>query len=396
MIRGIVIALFILEPPREDPVTEGRKLSIDGTKLSIHGVLQVEESDRLSELLEGHRKAFMSAGCFDIDFADAPGIDAIPAAVLFEFANSLKRAGVRISRLNAAEAIDNLFKSFDDNVSRVGSSKKLNGLHEHFEDLGEAIATFIESISGLWGFLCNTLNTLFDTVRHPGRIRWQMVFYYMEESGVRAIPIIATLTWLLGTVLGYQAGYQMRAYGAETFMPALLAYSITWEIGPMLTAVLVAGRSGSAYAAEIGTMKVRQEVDALSVMGFDIFGYLVTPKLIALICVMPILVLVANFAGIIGGLLAGGIFLGMPASIYISGLSSALIPFDIIWGMVKAIIYAVIIANVGSYMGMRVRGGAAEVGKATTGAVVMSIFFVIVADALMSLLFVHIRPGISM
>ena len=377
-------------------MSDNRKLILEGSRLSIHGILQVTESDMLSEFLERHRREIMDSGRFEIDFAGVAGIDAVPAAVLFEFESSLGRAGVKTSRLNAVEVIETLFTSFERNIGRTGQSKSLGGLHEHFEDLGEGVARFLSTIGGLWVFLGSTMNTVIDSILHPRRIRWQMVFYYMEESGIRAIPIIATLTWLLGTVLGYQSGYQMSAYGAETYMPALLAYSITWEIGPMLAAVLVAGRSGSAYAAEIGTMQVRQEVAALKVMGFDTFSYLVTPKLIALVCVMPILVLVADCAGIIGGLLAGGIFLGMPASIYMSGLSSALIPFDILWGMIKALIYAVIIANVGCYMGMRVRGGAAEVGKATTAAVVMSIFFVIVADALMSLLFVHLRPGIGM
>jgi phospholipid/cholesterol/gamma-HCH transport system permease protein len=222
-----------------------------------------------------------------------------------------------------------------------------------------------------------------------------MVFYYMEQTGVKAIPIITVLCWLLGAILGYQAGYQMKNFGAELYMPALLAYSITWEIGPMLAAVLVAGRSGSAFAAEIGTMKVRQEVDALSVMGFNVFSYLVTPKMIALMFVMPILVLLANFAGLVGGLLAGGIFLNMPASIYLAELSKALIPMDVYWGMLKGILYAVLIATTGCYMGMRVRGGAAAVGRATTSAVVASIFLVIVSDALLSILFVHIRPGLS-
>jgi phospholipid/cholesterol/gamma-HCH transport system permease protein len=253
----------------------------------------------------------------------------------------------------------------------------------------------ITTIRGLGQFTIETLAALFHTICRPVSVRWSLTFYYMEQTGVKAIPIIMVLCWLLGTILGYQAGYQMRNFGAELYMPALIAYSITWEIGPMLAAVLVAGRSGSAFAAEIGTMKVRQEVDALRVMGFNIFNYLVTPKMIALMFVMPILVLLANFAGLLGGLLAGGIFLDMPASIYLSELSKALIPMDIYWGMLKGILYAVIISTTGCYMGMRVRGGAAAVGRATTSAVVTSIFLVIVSDALLSILFVHIRPGLS-
>jgi phospholipid/cholesterol/gamma-HCH transport system permease protein len=370
-------------------------LKLEGSRLAVMGILDVGDTDGLRNFLEAHRIDFLKAGRMELDFSGAPGMDTVPAAVIFEFISSLRRAGVRVTIENAADHVSRLFSSFEKNKGRAGVRKRLNGLHEHFEDLGESVFRFMQMMRGLWFFSVRTLDALLDMILHPGRIRWQMVLYYMEQSGVQAIPIVATLPWLLGTVLGYQAGFQMSAYGAEVYMPALLAYSITWEIGPMLAAVLVAGRSGSAFAAEIGTMQVRREVDALRVMGFDTFSYLVTPKLIALFFVMPFLVLLANTAGILGGLLAGGIFLDMPANIYFRGLSEALIPFDIFWGMIKAVVYAAIIANVGSYMGMQVRGGPAEVGRATTSAVVTSIFFVILADALMSLLFVHLRPGIS-
>ena len=370
------------------------KLKLDGHRLAVVGVLEVSEADGLREFLEGHRVDFLNAGCLELDFSGVPGIDTVSAAVIFEFTSSLSRAGVRVSIEKAADPISSIFRSFETNFDRTRARKDAHGLRDHFEELGTSVIQFLTTFKGLWLFGGKTLDALIEMILHPGRIRWQMVLYYMEESGFRAVPIVATLSWLMGTVLGYQAGFQMGAYGAEVYMPALLAYSITWEIGPMLTAVLVAGRSGSAFAAEIGTMQVRREVDALKVMGFDTFSYLVTPKLIALFCVLPILVLVANCSGIMGGLLAGGIFLDMPASVYLHGLSTALIPFDLIWGMIKSLIYAVIVANVGSYMGMQVRGGAAEVGKATTAAVVTSIFFVIFADALMSLLFVHLRPGL--
>lgn len=377
-------------------MSESVKIRLDGHTLRVTGVLDVGETGGLTRILDAARQGFLEAGRMVLDFSGTPGIDSVPAVVLFEYAASLRRAGVRVTFENTTPPVANVFRSFEENQDRAGIRGTAPSLREHFEDLGEAGSQFLRMLGGLWFFFIRTTEALFEMILRPDRIRWSMVFYYMEESGVRAIPIVATLTWLLGTVLGYQAGFQMQAYGAEVYMPALLAYSITWEIGPMLTAVLVAGRSGSAFAAEIGTMQVRSEVDALRVMGFDTFSYLVTPKLIALFFVMPFLVLLANAAGIIGGLLSGGIFLGMPASIYLNGLSTALIPFDIIWGMIKSIVYAAIIANVGSYMGMRVRGGAAAVGKATTSAVVTSIFFVIMADALMSLLFIHLRPGISL
>ncbi|MCK5116851.1 MAG: MlaE family lipid ABC transporter permease subunit [Candidatus Aegiribacteria sp.] len=372
------------------------KLVYSGFTLSVHGVLEDNEIDSIRDFVDEHKRSIFDAGKLILDFSDSPGIDTVPAVVLYGFCKELSRAGVKVSRNGASDVIESLFKTLAKFDASPEPGKRKLSIHSHFELLGENVYEFGKTLSELGHFMGETLSAFAGLVLHPLKIRWPMVLYYMEESGFKAIPIVAVLPWLLGVVLGYQAGYQMRVFGAETFMPALIGYSITWEIGPMLAAVLVAGRSGSAYAAEIGTMQVREEVDALRVMGFDIFSYLVTPKMIALLCVMPFLVLLANLAGIFGGLLAGSMFLDLSPGTFISELGKALIPLDILWGMLKSVVYAVIIANVGSYMGMKVRGGAAAVGKATTAAVVLSIFMVIIADALLSLLFIHIRPGLSM
>ena len=371
------------------------KLVYSGFTLSVHGVLEDNEIDSIRDFVDEHKRSMFDAGKLVLDFSDSPGLDTVPGVVLYEFCKELSRAGVRVSRNGASDVIEKLFETlakFDSSPE----SRKRNSIRDFFENIGEDVYEFGKTLHSLGHFFGETIYAFISLILHPLKIRWSMVLYYMEESGYKAIPIIAVLTWLLGVVLGYQAGYQMREFGAENFMPAMVGYSITWEIGPMLAAVLVAGRSGSAYAAEIGTMQVREEIDALRVMGFDVFSYLVTPKMIALLCVMPFLVLLANFSGIFGGMLAGVLFLDLSAGTFISELGKALIPLDVLWGMLKSIIYAVVIANVGSFMGMRVRGGASAVGKATTSAVVLSIFLVIIADALLSLLFVHIRPGLSM
>jgi phospholipid/cholesterol/gamma-HCH transport system permease protein len=221
-----------------------------------------------------------------------------------------------------------------------------------------------------------------------------MVRYYMEQSGAKAVPIIAALCFLLGAVLGYMGGYQLKAIAAESFMPDFVAYAMLWEISPMLAAVIVAGRSGSSFAAEIGTMQVRQEIDALRVMGFNVFGFVVTPKMLALICVMPFLVLLADISGVLGGMIIGSTYLKMPVHVYLSRTSFILYPIDVWWGMLKSVVYAIIVANVGCYMGMKVRGGAAEVGRATTSAVVAGIFLVIVADAIIAIIWMHVRPPV--
>jgi len=322
-------------------------------------------------------------------------MEAVAAAALYELVRESADKGLTLTLAGVSDRDAELLDSFERYDSLRERSVQGWNLRSHFEGVGEDVIFAWETLAGLWTFTRNTFSAVKGIVLSPGRFRWQLMFYYMEHAGVRAVPIVGVLCWLIGTVLGFQAGYQLKTFAAEMFMPDLLAYSITWEIGPLLAAILVAGRSSSAFAAEIGTMKVRQEVDALTVMGFNIYEYLVAPKLIALFVVLPLLVIMANFFGLLGGLLIGGWYLDLPATYYISRLNFVMLPMDIWWGMLKGVVFAGIIANVGCYMGMRVRGGAMAVGQATTAAVVAAIFLVIIADAFISVLFIQIRPTVK-
>ncbi len=362
------------------------RIDISGRSLSFFGKFTVKDLGRVTKALEE-----IPPGEAFLDFQHCDTMDSGIASRIWSFYDNRKRKGKRVHLRNTSPDLTAIFDRFEeiDKIPPPFGSKKT--LKYHFADIGDKVAESWYTVAGLFNFTTNAFKSLFSS-----KFRGSMTAYYMEQTGVMAVPIVVTLNWLMGVVLGYQAGYQMSQFGAELFMPALLAYSICWEIGPMMTAVLVAGRSGSAFAAEIGTMKVRQEIDALEVMGFNLYGYVVTPKMIALFVVMPLLVTVANFAGMAGGLAAGGMFLGMPPEVYIAEARKALIPFDLYWGIIKSIFYSSIIAITGSYMGMRVRGGPAAVGKATTSAVVVSIFLVILVDALLSLVFVHLRPGLTL
>lgn len=362
------------------------RIELSGKTLSFCGRFFVNDLESVTKALEKLPQTDII-----FDFKQCESMDTGIAARVWSFYGNRKRRGKKVYLKNAAPDLDAVFDRFEeiDKFPPPFGSKKT--LRYHFADIGDKVADSWSTVSGLFTFTALAFKALLS-----GRVRGSMTGYYMEQTGVMAVPIVITLNWLMGVVLGYQAGYQMSQFGAELYMPALLAYSICWEIGPMMTAVLVAGRSGSAFAAEIGTMKVRQEIDALEVMGFNLYGYVVTPKMIALFLVMPLLVTIANLAGMAGGLAAGGMFLGMPAEVYIAEAKKALIPFDLYWGVIKSVFYSAIIAITGSYMGMRVRGGPAAVGKATTSAVVVSIFLVILVDALLSLVFVHLRPGLTL
>ncbi len=360
-----------------------------GSEASFCGVITPEH---LREV--GAAFASLTGPSVLLDLSRCSGFDSVVAARLWSGIRDLENRGTRVRVDGLAPALVKLLADYTALDRRDLPEPRQGWLVRHFSDIGEKVAAGIESARGLLNFAANSAFSIVEAVLKPHRIRWGLVAYYMEQAGVMAIPIIVTLQILLGFILGYQAGIQMGTLGAAKYMPRILAYSIFWEIGPMLTAVLVAGRSGSAFAAEIGTMKVRQEVDALEVMGFNLCGYIVAPKVLALYAVMPFLVLLSNFSGLFGALLAGEIFLDIPARVFVEEIKLSLIPLDVYWGMIKSLAYSGIIAVTGCYMGIRVRGGAAAVGRATTSAVVSGIFQVILADALLSLVLAEIRPPV--
>lgn len=366
----------------------------EGHRIIVTGSLGSEHEEGLSSFLEGFAESLSGEGRVELDLSSAENLETVAAAVIHRFRSRLQESGTEVRLTGASEDLLSLLGAFED-YGTEKSHRPVRLRFRHFiEDIGQAGKTACGILCGLWRFTGSTMRASAAGLLRPGTVRWGMVRYYMEQSGAKAVPIIAALCFLLGAVLGYMGGYQLKAIAAESFMPDFVAYAMLWEISPMLAAVIVAGRSGSAFAAEIGTMQVRQEVDALKVMGFNVFGFVVTPKMLALMCVMPFLVLLADISGVLGGMLIGSTYLDMPVSIYLSRVAFILYPIDVWWGMLKSIVYAVIVANVGCYMGMKVRGGAAEVGRATTSAVVAGIFLVILADALIAIAYMHVRPPV--
>ncbi|MFU8803246.1 MAG: MlaE family lipid ABC transporter permease subunit [Bradymonadaceae bacterium] len=200
--------------------------------------------------------------------------------------------------------------------------------------------------------------------------------------GVQGLPIVALLSFLLGLIMAFQAAYQLRQFGANIFVADLVGISMVREFGPIITAIILAGRTGSAIAAELGTMVVQEEIDALKTMGIDPNRYLLMPRLAALSIVQPALTLLANLVGILGGFLIGVYYLDLSASAYINQTISALTMGDLLHGLLKSLVFAWIIGIISCYCGFSISGGASGVGRATTRAVVASIFLIIVADSI--------------
>lgn len=219
------------------------------------------------------------------------------------------------------------------------------------------------------------------------KVRWASTFDQMVLIGVNSIPIVGVICFFVGLILAMQAAYQLERFGASIYVADLVGVSMTREMGPLLTAIIIAGRSGSAIAAEIGTMKVYEEIDALRTMGFNPVQFLVVPRLLAMLIMLPCLTLIADFVGIMGGLSFAVFSLKISFIRYVTQTVDALVMKDLITGLIKTLVFAVIVAKVGCYQGFSVKGGAEGVGKATTASVVASIFLIILADLVCTMIF---------
>jgi phospholipid/cholesterol/gamma-HCH transport system permease protein len=211
----------------------------------------------------------------------------------------------------------------------------------------------------------------------------------MVKAGYNAVPIVAVISFFVGIILALQAAYQLRRFGALIYVADLVGVSITRELGPILTAIIVAGRSGSAFAAEIGSMRAAEEVDALTSMGINPVRFLVVPKLFALMGMLPALTLISDLIGILGGLFLSVVSLDLHAGNYFQQTINALSLTDVITGIIKAWAFGIVITLVGAYQGFKVEGGAEEVGRRTTASVVASIFMVIMFDFFFTTLFYY-------
>ena len=224
----------------------------------------------------------------------------------------------------------------------------------------------------------------------PAALRTSSLVRHMYETGITAIPIVSLIAFLISVIIAYLGAQQLARFGADIFVVDLVTIAVLREMGVMLTAIIVAGRSGSAFAAEIGVMQLNEETDALRAMGINPIEVLVVPRVLALVLVLPGLTIIADAMGLAGGCLLSLVNLHIPLPEFISRMHESLAPTTFWSGLIKAPVFAALIAIIGTFRGMEVRDSARELGRLTTLAVVQSIFFVILADALFAVLFVQI------
>jgi phospholipid/cholesterol/gamma-HCH transport system permease protein len=257
-------------------------------------------------------------------------------------------------------------------------------------DVGEATVRIVTEFGTFLAFVGIVVLRFFRVALKPWRIRWNALTTQVQETGLYALPIIGLMSFLIGIVLVQQGAFQLRQFGAEVYVVNLVAISTLRELGILLTAIMVAGRSGSAFTAQIGSMKLQEEVDAMRTMGLDPIDVLVVPRVMALVLVMPLLAFYANIMSLIGGAVFAWLNLGIPIPTFVERMQESATLNDFWVGMIKAPVFGMIIAIAGCFQGMRVEGGAQSVGERTTTSVVQGIFLVIVLDAFFAIFFTTI------
>ncbi|RJX35491.1 MAG: STAS domain-containing protein [Desulfarculus sp.] len=253
------------------------------------------------------------------------------------------------------------------------------------ENLGVGALRLLDDLVEVVAFVGSLARALALVARRPSVLRWRDVELYMERVGVDGLPIVALISFLLGLIMAFMSAIQLKHFGANIYVADLVAVAMVRELGPIMTAVLVAGRSGSAFAAEIGTMVVNQEVDALKVMGFDITVFLAMPKIVAALLMVPLLILFSDLLAIVGGMIIGVTYLDLTVYSYVQHTLGALSVGAITSGALKGVVFAFLIGGIGCQRGLAVAGGAEGVGRATTSAVVAGMFLIVVADSIFAI-----------
>jgi len=345
---------------------------------TIHGIGALER--RIDQ------NAWPAAGTLVVDAERIASLDSAGAWLLHRTASKLRARGLEVRFAGLRPELDALMQ-----LIAARSGQAASGIapprHGMLDLVGRKTWQDAKSAYAFLAFAGESFAVLLRSLAHPGRIRWRAVLHNMQAAGFDALPITGLLSFLMGIVIAYQGADQLQRFGANIFVADLVGVAMLRELSPLLTAIIVAGRSGSAYTAQIGTMKVTEEIDALRTVGIVPQELLVLPKMLALAIVLPLLTVYTDVAGVLGGMLMAHTQLGLTYDVFLDRLKEAIVLSTYLTGLSKAPVFAVIIALVGCYRGFETHGGADSVGRQTTISVVQSIFLVIVTDAVFSVVF---------
>jgi phospholipid/cholesterol/gamma-HCH transport system permease protein len=362
------------EVDRVDPET-------DRAELRFSGELNFRDTSRLwrevRELLERPARSVR------FDLSAVAGLDGGSTALLLELQSELSERGTQAEIVGAQGSVRAMLDLYRAHPARPAPPHPEDA--SFFDRVGRLTLEWLEELRTMMAFLGDVLAYALSALRAPRSVHWRDLGDLMVRAGVDALPIIILINFLVGLVVGFQAAVQLEQVGADILIADLVVLSVVRELGPLMTAIVVAGRSGAAYAAELGTMKVSEEIDALETLRLDPYRFLVLPRLIALVVMVPMLTLVADGVGALGGLVVAVFAMDLTVAAYLNEAHFALVDLGsghhVAGGLVKSVFFGAAIALIACQRGLVTQGGAAGVGRSTTSAVVTTLFVLILVDA---------------
>jgi phospholipid/cholesterol/gamma-HCH transport system permease protein len=321
-----------------------------------------------------------------VDFNNLTFIDSAGAIFINKLQKLLSLKHIKTNILCDNEEILDMLNLVKNAKYKAINTKSLKR-RKDIEKLGKKSYDTYVSILSFLAFMGEVFLNKTRYLLYPKSIRFKEIFFEINESGVKALGIVMITSFLIGVVISYQSAYQLKIYGANIFIVDMLGLSILRELAPIITAIVIAGRSGSAFTAQIGAMKITQELDAMRTMGFDPYRFLVLPRIIALMITLPILIFIADIMALIGGMIVANIDLGITVALFIDRFNEVIAVKHFFIGIAKGPFFAFLIAIIGVYRGMKVKNDTQSIGFSTTKSVVESIFAVIICDAVFSIAF---------
>ncbi len=359
--------------------------SADQAEIRIRGSLRFAEAAPLWTELRRLETSASRGQTLNFEMSAVQRIDGGAMALLACVRGELQRRGVKSEFVAADAHVQRIIHLYggDHAVARLKRRRPLGTL----DQLGRATISVLLEVQLMLAFFGQMVVSAAGVLRSPRSANWRELPATMERSGADAVPIIILINFLVGLAMAFQAAPQLKQFGANILVADLIGISICRELGPLMTAIVVCGRSGAAFAAELGFMQVNEEIDALRTMGFGPMRYLVLPRALALIIVVPLLALLADLAGVLGGLVVGVTNLDLTVRGYLSQTARVVSLWDISSGIIKSVMFAFAVALIACQQGLATSGGAEGVGRRTTSTVVITMFTLILLDAVMTIFF---------
>ena len=359
------------------------------------GVLGVKIIGRLDSMSTGHiwretnlELDRMSPKRVIVDASEIAYCDGSGIGYLFELRQRQKKGGGELEIRGLQAEFQQLLDLFDPSEFEAASEVQPAPIR-FFEKIGRSICQICEEAYALVEFVGEAGVAMVKALLNPKQVRWKDAFLVAETAGVNALPVIALIGFLMGLIMAFQATIPMRQFGAEIYVANLVGLSMVRELGPLMTAIVLAGRSGSAFAAELGTMKVNEEIDALITMGLDPVRFLVVTRILAAVIMTPLLTLFADLIGVLGGSIVL-LSLGYPLTTFFKQVLSTVNYVDLFGGLLKSIVFGLLVAGIGCLRGLQTEIGASAVGESTTRAVVGGIVLIVVTDGIFSVVYYYL------